>query len=256
MKLSISDKDCIIKFIASFKGATNVSNILTILPKESGLYVQGLDDSHSGLIVINISNEWFDQYSTTGENTFYLSSGVLHKVLNCWSDGYMVELIMEEDTEDLLITFKGDKLVTKHFKITTLALDIELQNIPDMNYDIDLTIYSVAFKSMIDELSLFDDTINIKCSDENVKLTSSGDEGSASIIIKEDDILEYCVAIADKEVFSQSISQRLISVSANMSSLNKEVIIHIDKNAPLLVIYYLDKKSYVKIYSAPKFDDN
>ena len=51
-----------------------------------------------------------------------------------------------------------------------LDLDIDMLHIPDTDYQVDIEMDSKKFKSIIDELSNFNETLNIVC-DETVILS-------------------------------------------------------------------------------------
>ena len=185
-----------------------------------------------------------------------LNVNTLVKVLECWSLGY--KLIIQDDDEKIIVKFDGDGLVSKKFEINKVVVDNEIFNIPEKDYDIDIVLTSDAFKSIIDELKLFHDTLQIKCDTNGIIMTTAGDEGSASIKIKDGDILEYAVALNDGDTFDQKINISKIASCCNINKLNDEVRVHLSNDQPLKVYYSLDPpdyegdNSFIRFFIAPK----
>ena len=65
--------------------------------------------------------------------------------------------------------------------------------IPDADYVADLEMDSREFYQLVDEMSIFGDTLGVNCTEEAVKFTGKGNLGEMTAIIKEDDILMYSV---------------------------------------------------------------
>ena len=57
----------------------------------------------------------------------------------------------------------------------------------------DLEMDSQEFYQLVDEMSIFGDTLGVNCTEKQVKFTGKGNLGEMTAIIKEDDILMYAV---------------------------------------------------------------
>ena len=77
-----------------------------------------------------------------------------------------------------------------------------LMEIPEVEYQVDLCLKSGDFKEIVGELSLFNEVLQLNCSEDKIVLKAHGDSGSATVEIKDTDIEEYAV----EEDLSLSVS--------------------------------------------------
>ena len=65
-------------------------------------------------------------------------------------------------------------MYAKEFTIPLMDLESELMEIPDADYTADLEIESQEFYQLVDEMSIFGDTLGVNCKYDNVKFTGKG----------------------------------------------------------------------------------
>jgi len=254
MKISLGEKDKIAKFIMVLKGASEMNEIISIRCMPDKFYLQVMDKGLCGIVESSIIKDWFDEYEGSGD--MYINANTLVKVMDCWSPGYIITIT--ENEEHLIIEFNGNKMISKRFKIIKLQVNSELFDIPEKEYDIDIVLSSDGFKDIIDELKLFDTTLAVNCDMNGIIMKTSGGEGSGSIKIKDDDILEYAVSLNEGDTFKQNLDILKISNCCNINKLNKEVRVHFSDDQPLKIHYSLDspdyngEPSYIRFFIAPK----
>ena len=254
MKISLSDKNKIARFIMVFKGVVGMNDLVNIRCTNDHFYLQAMDKGHSGIVEVKVMKDWFDDY-VEGDD-MCININTLVKVLECWNDGYL--LTIEDEEERLIIELNGKKMMTKRFEIVKIDIVGEIFDIPEREYDIDITLYSESFKNVIDELQLFNDTLSVTCDEDNICLKTTGEEGSGSVKIKDGDILEYAVALNSGEIFEQYLNINKIANSCNVHKLNKEVGVYFSSEDPMKIHYSLDSNdytgepSYIRFFIAPK----
>ena len=256
MKVVLTDKGHIAKFVMVFKGVMGMNNTVSIQCSSEKFYSQSMDQALSSIVEVDIAKGWFDEYICEDSSIINLNVNTLVKVLECWSPGY--KLTMLDEDEKVIINYDGNGLVSKKFELIKLTVNSEIFNIPEKDYDIDMVLTSDAFKDIIDELKLFHDTLEITCDMYSIVMKTVGDEGSGSIKIKDGDILEYAVALNDGDTFEQKINVSKISNCCNISKLNDEVHVHLSTEQPFKIYYSLDEpnyegeKSFIRFFIAPK----
>jgi proliferating cell nuclear antigen PCNA len=254
MKVVLSDKEQIAKFIMCFRGVLGMNDIVSIQCLPDNFYLQAMDKAHSGIVEVKIMNDWFTEYECGDDMCININT--LVKVMGCWSPGYKITITDSE--ERLNVDFTGEKMISKRFEIIKIDIKNDIFNIPEKEYDIDIVLSSDGFKNIIDELQLFNDTLLTTCDADGIYMKTTGDEGSCSIKIKDGDILEYAVALNDGDKFEQNLDITKIADSCNINKLNEEVHVHFSNEDPLKIYYSLDlpnyegESSYIRFFIAPK----
>ena len=279
MKFTIHQKDKIIKFVAIMKHMKQLVVDVNIGLCELGLYIQGMDASHVGLFELKLEKAWFDEWK--GPEKFHYNIGlnceILSKIMSCYSQGQYVEFsFMENSSEQLIIKFEGlghDKM----FEVRLIDIDCDLMEIPEVEYDADITMSSKEFNNLMAESELFGESVEIELGIDDYIYITAGEEGGSKIRhrIKEEDIVEY--ALTEDVQMKHVYSLKYCLLYSKFAKINKNVCIHLKDETPLKVIYdmshWMDnnekqfvndgdeddeeikKKNYLGFYLAPKVDD-
>ena len=259
MKLVLTSKKKVNQLVALFRHLKNIVENVNLNLSESRLYIQGMDSSHACLVEVNIISEWFDTYECSNE-VLGVNCELLFKVIDCWKEGQTITIETLSNSARLLIDFNGEKTISKSFSMPLIDIDCDVMTIPEKEYSVDLSLNSSELKILIGELAIFNKDLTIHCTEDSVLLEADGDAGKMNVIIKEDDILEYCVE-EDCDL-NISFAIHYIDQMCSFHKLNDEVFIHSSLDTPLKLHYSLDDEnstdstSYVRFYVAPKIDDD
>ena len=254
MKLVISEKNKVNQLVAIFRHLNGIVCDVNINLKDDCIYIQGMDSSHACLIEINIEKTWFDDFEME-DGVMGVNCEMLFKIIDCWKEGQKIT-IYSENYDKLSIDFEGEKTLTKRFEIPLMDIDADVMEIPEVEYQVDLCLKSVDLKELVGELTLFNEVLQLNCSEEKVVLKAHGDSGSAKVEIKESDIEEY--AVEDELSLSVSYGIKYINAVCAFCKLNKFIYIHSSENVPLKLNYYLDNEesnNFVRFFIAPKIED-
>lgn len=262
MHIKISKSDSVIKIVALFRNLYNIVENVKITLSDKSLYIQGMNNTHVCLVEVIINDTWFD-YFNCEEEEIVVNTEMLFKVMNCWSEEYCIEL--KTDDDNLKINLTGEGKITKAYELPLLVLDTNNIKIPDMEYDVDIALKTHEFKELVNELTIFDKDIRIKCNETSINLSACGEYGKVSIDIKDGDILEYSVAIEEGGEINMQINGDYLSNCCNLNKLNDTVELHITKDSPIKICYNLDDdesgdsddkiKNYIVFYIAPGIDE-
>lgn len=265
MRFSIENQDKLNKFVTIFKNAKTICKEVNISVKTAGLYVQGMDSSHVAIFELYLVNEWFTTFECKVDVVMGVSCEVIGNILNCIADGQILKWsYMHDSSEELLIYFENCGM-DKMFEVKLLNIDEEQLGIPDMEYEVDLKLNSMAFEKIMNQLNIFGDTLEIECGkDDNVYLRTKGDVGKMQVRMTENDIVEY--AYDDEVELTISFSLRYLAMFSKFSKLNSACSLHMSRNQPLKMVYALDSwmeeddeketVNYFRFYLAPKVDEN
>ena len=144
--------------------------------------------------------------------------------------------------------------MNKSLQISLVEIEKDVFGIPDMEYNVSIVMNSARFTDTINDLKLFDDTININCFDDKVLFTSeSSDNGKIKVEMNDTNMKEYEKKEDDVEV---SYTLKLLSYATLYSKITNEVSINITDGVPLKITYILENSnSNLNLYLAPKIND-
>lgn len=272
MKLIISNSCKAIKFTNIFNNLKNFTETTNMIFSENGLYIQGMDKSQCCLFELKINNDWFDNYEfqkSKDAEKIGISNSIMHKILNTRRDNQNINISYLGNPDKLSIHFvneeteeneKNEQIKTefnKKIDIPLMDLESQLLSVPTTEYEAEITISSNMMREIVDELSIFNDKLEICLNEENINLKSSGVDGEMGITIKNDDIIEY--AIIENGNLKQSYSIKFFKLMTGFNKLSSEVKLGFSVVNPMLMLYSLEtnnsKSNYIKFYLAPYIND-
>ena len=255
MKFEIIDKKKCELFIYIFNHLKNFTDKLTLNISPEKLHIQGMDNNHICIYELFLQSDWFDTWEVNENDNFGIYLPTFNKILHICSEKQTINIHNNTDSDSLNIFFTSDEKgeFNKFFQIPLMDIDTDILAIPDTEYEVDIEIDSKKIKSLIDELSNFNDTLNIICNEEEITLESSSDEGSMKAIINIDDI-ELLAVIEDMTV-KASFSIKYISQMCQFYKIADKCEIHISNGIPLLFKMDIDNESLIRFYVAPKITD-
>lgn len=256
MKLEIKDKKKSETFINIFNGLKSFTDRINLMFMPDKLHIQGMDASHICVYELFINKEWFSFWEVTQNETFGIILSSFNKVLHtCNSDKQNIIIHNNDLSDKISIEFiSEDKgIFNKYFEMPLMDIDEDLLNIPECDYEVDITMDSKRFKTLTDELSHFSDTINIQCNEAEFAVEAIGDEGTMRVVISMDDIDSYTVI--ENEIIEISFGIRYINQICQFHKLTNICTIHISRGLPIQIKYIIDEDSMMRFYLAPKIDD-
>jgi proliferating cell nuclear antigen PCNA len=266
MKIVLTDKQKVTVFADIFKNLKNIVDEANIIFNNDYLYMQGMDSTHALLVDLKLDSSWFDTYEVENDDDTEIDFGIhcetLFKILNCLKEDQKITIEDISSSHSLKITFDGGDQIKKEFELSTIQLDNDLMEIPDVEYETDMCFTSNQFSELIKETAIFNDVITFNCSQEKVMLNASGDLGKMKAFINQDDIIMY--SILEDTIIDVNYSISFLDNVCGFQKLNKEVMVHASEDKPMKIQYRLDDKSfddeespssYCKFFIAPKIID-
>jgi proliferating cell nuclear antigen len=263
MKIVLSDPLKFNQFYTIFNNMKSITDTINIYINNEGLYTQGLDNANISLYECKLSKEWFDEYynEENYDGCLGINTAILHNILSIYNSNQIFELVIDSELEDIdfininYINNQNEnenenKKFNKNFSIPLVNMEHNLLNITMNDADVDLFINSDVFNELINQLHLFDDSVEFIFKDEEIKLIASGEMGTMNTIIHYDDIIEYS-AIEDIDL-NQKYSLKYIKLFCNFKNLNNEMNISFIDERPMVITYNLNNDSFLKLFLAPK----
>lgn len=261
MNITISDINKASDFCVLFQHIKQFTENINIMFEKDKLYIQSMDNSRIAMFELFLKNEWFDLYNFKTQKTSYtigINSSILFRILNTREKTQSINIVYNEDNEDkLFINFISDnkKEFEKEFEISLINLDEESFQIPNIDYEAELSLNSTHFSTIIGQLKLFGDNLEISCCEELIKLTSKSIElGKMSVNIKIEDLNEF--SIIEGQTLNLSFTLNTLSNICLYHKLTENILIYFSTNYPIKIIYNLKNESSLIFYLAPKINDD
>lgn len=278
MHLSIENKSKMEMFVALFQLLKNWGSYLNLHFKNTHLYIQSMDKSHICLSSITISSQWFSFYEILNTTNISLDATNFATMMNYALKHNKMDIKFdnEHDPDKLFINLssssnsdtslslntetkkskKTKELPNKFdhfFELNLIDVEQDTLGIPDVDYDVEITMKSDNFVELINELMVFGTNLNIICSEDLLEFNASGDTGKLKVNIPIDDLNEY--AISEGETLDISYSLNHIGKMCLSSKLGQYVCLSISAEYPMAIKYDLGDNSSVAFYIAPKIAD-
>ena len=221
------------------------------------LYMQSMDSGHITIVELDLPNTWFDKYSITNNSLVIgINASIFHKVLTIREKGQHIRLLVDQDKNDrLTIEFtEGSKdSCNKRFEIPLMDIDTDVLAIPDFDPDVLINFDSSKFSTMINQMTIFNDTIDFHCSQDGILCKSCGTEYGKMEVSIGSEFIETSIT----EEMQLGYALHKLHDICMYSKLSKTVTILLTENFPIKFIYKIgDTEGKMMFYLAPKIDND
>jgi len=260
MNISINDKKKKETFVSLFQVLKNCSSIISCNFEKEFLHIQGMDKSHICLFDVKLKNNWFNNYEINEQSKkVSFDSNVFHSIISSKSDNQDLLIKLDNDNDDTLhINFihqesnkKGE--FNKFFKMPLTNYEYEELSIPSVDYDAEFSLSSKQITDIFSQLSNFGNDIIIKCSEQDISLTTNGINGEMRVDIPIDDLSSY--SIVEEEEIILTYSLLYINKMCITNKLSTDVDFSLSNNCPMKINYSLGDDSLMVFYMAPKMNE-
>lgn len=227
------------------------------------LYIQCMDHSHVSIMELILPASWFSTYEVSKSMVIGLNAVLLYRVLNARDKTQKIHLICNEipDCLNVHLTSDSKKEFDKHFELPLIDVDCELMQIPDVDYVAEIDIGSQQFASIINQLKMFGDLLELTCTEEKIQLASSSQEqGKMFVEISIEDVSGY--AINEGQELKVGFSLNYLHNMCMYSKIAKEVHLEFSENYPMKFSYFLGEeqegveRACLRFYLAPRVDED
>jgi proliferating cell nuclear antigen PCNA len=233
---------------------------INMMFEKDQLFIQCMDGARVAIMELRIPSTWFDAYSHSSESTITIgaSSSMLFKILSSREKTQQMEILYSlEDSDKLCIhqTSENTSEFDKRFEIPLMEIDSETMDIPVKDHQAEITLSASHFASIVSQLKMFGDTMEIQCSEEKIMLVSnSQNQGKMFVEIRIEDVTSF--AIEEGEQLELSYSLAYLHNMCLYHKLTKEIELKFSKDFPMQLVYPLGMDgASLSFYLAPKIDD-
>jgi proliferating cell nuclear antigen PCNA len=259
IKIQLSDKKKKDVFCSLFQILKNCSSVISCKFTTKLLHIQGMDKAHICLFDSKINANWFTSYEVKVTTNLSFDSSVFHSIISNKSELQDLIIMMDDNTDILNIHFiphekeskKSD--FNKFFKMPLIEYDYDEMNIPKVDYDAEFSLSSKQINEMFSQLSNFGNDVIIKCSEEEISLTTNDISGEMRVDIPIDHLSSYCVVEGDEIILTYSLSY--INKMCITNKLSNDIEFSLSNNCPMKICYDLGDNSLLQFFMAPKMNE-
>jgi proliferating cell nuclear antigen len=220
------------------------------------MHIQGMDKSHVCLFDLNLKKDWFSEYNVNEQTELCFDSCIFYSMIS--TKGEDQQLVIKKVSEETLSIelINGDKKgdYSKFFTMPLVEYEYDEMNIPDTEYDAELSLPSKKVTDMLSQLSNFGDDLNIICSDDFVDFKTKGNSGEMRVNIPVDDMSSY--SVVEGEDINLNYSLIYISKMCITNKLSSDIDFCLSNQCPMKIKYDLGDNSSLLFYIAPKLADD
>ena len=208
------------------------------------LYIQAMPTSQIGLFELYLLKDWFQEYDVTQPVTLGINCELLHKMLHCLEKEHTLSFHFDREGDKMFVHLDSDKsgIISLHFGLPLLDLDFERLKVPDVEYVADIQIGSSLLEKTIEQLHIFANALNVKCSENIVTLEttleSTIDHGQMKAEISFEDMSEYL--IEEGGTINLNFNLQYLKWMVQFSHLSANVNMHFSPDIPMKLQYCLD----------------
>jgi len=218
-----------------------------------------MDSARISIFEIFIPASLFSEYNHTHPSAICigLNATILFKVLNIYDKHQVMSIEYENDADELFIHYTSETKANfdKHFEIPLIEIETEMLEIPDFESIADITMPSINFASVVSQLKIFADSVEIACSEEKILMnTSASENGKMSVEIKMDDLDVF--AIQEGANINLCFSLNHLQNICMFHKISKNMEIRLAADYPMRIAYGLEDDAKMVFYLAPKINDD
>lgn len=227
---------------------------------ESGLSLQAMDTAHVAFVTLELGAEAFSRFHCDRNFSMGMNLAAMAKVLGCASSDDIVTMKAKEDPVNLTLVIKSpsEKHVSS-FDIKLLRIDADHLTIPDTAYDVVVSMASVEFQKIIRVMLQIGESLEIACTRDTIRFSTSGDLGTGSVrLISKDDIddEERRVHIEMSKPIAATFALKYLNSFVKATPLSEQVSLSMAADFPLVVQYDIEDLGPLRFYLAPKVESS
>ncbi|KAJ3126560.1 proliferating cell nuclear antigen [Nowakowskiella sp. JEL0407] len=218
---------------------------------ENGIQLQSMDNAHVALVVLLLRQSGFESFRCDRTRSLGIKLPSLAKIVKSAGNEDVVTLKAEDDGDSLTVLFESqNNNKVAEYDLKLMDIDSEHLGIPDTEYECTVTMSSTEFQRTCRDLSNMGESVTIECSKEGIRFLATGDEGSASVVLKAGgavDDKDIPVTINVEQAVSLTFSLKYLLNFAKATPLSSTVRICLSNNVPVLLEYQAAEAGYVRL---------
>lgn len=262
--IQINDKKKKDIFVSIFHILKSCSSTINLIVNNNTFHIQGMDKSHICLFDLRLDCKWFDTYKVNSKSEISFNTNTFYSIISSIkSDSQNLVITMNAaDPDNLHIKFetdgvkpkKGSSDLKKSFKLPLVEYEYDEMTIPSPEYDAEFSYSSKQISDVFAQLGGFGDDIIVKCSENEINLTSKGVDGEMMVNIPIDELTSYSIVEGEEIILTYSLVY--INKMCITNKLSTDIDFSLSNECPLKINYNLGEEgSSLVFFIAPKMNE-
>ena len=234
-------------------------NKATLDCTNEGIQIQAMDSSHVLLMTLNIRADGFDEFQCDRTISMGVNLTKMSKILRYGAIEDILTMKVDDPAETVTFTFESPNLrKVSEYEMKLTQLDEEHLGFPVMAWSAVIKMPSDEFQRIVRDLSQFGKLLVINCTQEGVKFSSTGNNGTGNIRLAQwvDGGEEEAVIIEmQEEAVTAVFAFQYLNMFTRASRLASQVSLYIFRDNPMSVEYNIGEIGHVRFYLAPAIMD-
>lgn len=224
----------ILKLIEIFKVIKGISSHCTMYCKKDKIHIQMMDSSHTSLMDINLSSEWFDLYESDVV-TLSVDSSLIVKIMAMYAPQTVLVVHNTSKLDKLYVDLIYKTGIEKNFAIPLFDIECDVMESELYDYSLEYSINTKLMDKYVSELMIFSESGSISCKDDKIYMKASGNEGKYSIKVPYDNL---CSLVVEENLkMSSNINLKLLQNATKFCNVFKEINVKADPQKPMLLTF-------------------
>ncbi len=219
-----------------------------------GIHIHTMNISHTCVVDVTIPVSAFKTFTCDENTVLNIPLANLSKIIKCISNDQSIYIHVESNNE-MLLFFHDKADNAREFRLSLLSRDDDENAILELpsedTYSLEKKIDAEEFNTLVKEFASIGDYITIETVDNNLRFSTEGDIGCASILYKSDESVENGMRLG-------TYATRYLISMTKTSTATKEnayVSICLSEEKPIMLKYELMCGfGTILFFLAPKMD--
>jgi proliferating cell nuclear antigen len=222
-----------------------------------GMHCQTMDSSHVSLISFCLPKSQMSEYSCEKDLCTGVNLVNLQKALRTGNADNTVTLLIKDKSSTLNIVFESDGVLKGEFDLKLIDLETDTLEITPMNPSCKVKTPAVGFQKILKNLAVIGDEFTITVTQGQVKFSTGGDIGNASMTLKESTEAEGLkTTIECGQEWTVRLALKHMISFAKATPLSDYVELEFTENMPVRVHYTIENdKGFIDFLLAPKLGE-
>jgi len=241
---------CLLKNVV--EAVKDLLNEATWKCSSTGMSLQAADSSRVCCLSILLRCDGFSRYSCYTDLTMGMKLDSMSKILKCARNDDIITLRAEEEY-DLKFIFESPNGENVSYYTMKLDPDCDTNDLGPTETDSCCVIKMPAAKlqSICQDLSQVGQSVTIKCHEEGVQFSASGDIGEGFIKLD----AGSSVTIEMQEACIQTYDLKYLTLFTKATPLSGNVTLSMSTEGPLVTEYKIGDLGYIRYHLAAKEED-
>ena len=220
------------------------------------LQLKAMDPSRICLLQLEMKDDTFENFTCNKDCKIGINTEDLDKILKRCGTNESIEISFKDNEQKIRIKFcKEDSKRSRNFSLSLLdiqAEEIPLENLLQIAFESIFVLEPSLLLEAIKDAEIYSEILNIKCSEELLKMTSSGQIGEMEYELDKEECIEF---ESGETEASGSYAIRFLKNIMKVIGITEKLEISLKTDHPLKFAFDLLEGAQLTYFLAPRVEE-